>query len=102
MTVYVLYVPRGPQEVIQRYQQVLKTFGKVRTMTAALHRQNFNTGRGTIAATAAIAKLHMADPKTYSTLGFAPAVETLLGLAKRCASRVEPDFKILECCSLHT
>ncbi|XP_030638823.1 uncharacterized protein LOC115819431 [Chanos chanos] len=82
---------RGLQEVIQRYQQVLKTFGKVRTMIEAFHRHNID--RRTIAATAPIAKLHIADPKAYSTLEFEPAVETLLGFAEKCANHVTPDIK---------
>ncbi|KAK9962346.1 hypothetical protein ABG768_007716 [Culter alburnus] len=53
---------KGPEEVISRYHQVLKTFRKVRTMSEAFHRHNVD--RGTIAATAPIAELQIADPKT--------------------------------------
>ncbi|XP_067233793.1 coiled-coil domain-containing protein 106-like [Chanodichthys erythropterus] len=82
---------KGPEEVISRYNQVLKTFRKVRTMSEAFHRHNVD--RGTIAATAPIAELQIADPKTYSTLVFDPAMETLLAFAKRCASSVNPEIK---------
>ncbi|KAK2915662.1 hypothetical protein Q8A67_000036 [Cirrhinus molitorella] len=82
---------KGPGEVISRYNQVLKTFKKVCTMSEAFHRHSVD--RGTIAATAPIAELQIADPKTYSTLVFDPAMETLLAFAKRCASSVNPEIK---------
>ncbi|XP_041917648.1 uncharacterized protein LOC121681786 isoform X2 [Alosa sapidissima] len=40
---------RSPQKVIECYDQVLRTFRKVRTMTEAFHRHNID--RGTIVAT---------------------------------------------------
>nr|XP_055057214.1 coiled-coil domain-containing protein 106-like [Misgurnus anguillicaudatus]XP_055057215.1 coiled-coil domain-containing protein 106-like [Misgurnus anguillicaudatus] len=82
---------KGPEEVIRRYQQVLKTFKKVCTMSEAFHRHNVD--RGTIVATAPIAELQVADPKIYSTLVFNPAMETLLAFAKRCAGTVSPEIK---------
>ncbi|KAL1258962.1 hypothetical protein QQF64_009539 [Cirrhinus molitorella] len=82
---------KGPGEVISHYNQVLKTFKKVRTMSEAFHRHNVD--RGTIAATAPIAELQIAAPKTYSTLVFNPAMETLFAFAKRCASSVNPEIK---------
>ncbi|KAF4116712.1 hypothetical protein G5714_004201 [Onychostoma macrolepis] len=82
---------KSPGEVISRYNQVLKTFRKVRTMSEAFHRHSVD--RGTIAATAPIAELQIADPKTYSTLVFNPAMERLLAFAKRCASSVNPEIK---------
>lgn len=60
-------------------------------MSEAFHRHNVD--RGTIAATAPIAELQIADPKTYSTLVFDPAMETLLAFAKRCASSVNSEIK---------
>ncbi len=60
-------------------------------MSEAFHRHNVD--RGTIAATAPIAEIQIADPKTYSTLVFDPAMETLLAFAKRCASSVNPEIK---------
>lgn len=50
-------------------------------MSEAFHRHNVN--RGTTAATAPIAELQVADPKTYNTLVFDPAMKTLLVFAKR-------------------
>ncbi|XP_063062041.1 coiled-coil domain-containing protein 106-like [Engraulis encrasicolus] len=82
---------RTPRKVIERYQEVLRTFKKVRTMTEAFNRQHVD--RGTIVATAPIAELEAADPRLYGSLIYDSKIETLLGFAKRCGSSVTPDLK---------
>ncbi|KAL0194583.1 hypothetical protein M9458_008155 [Cirrhinus mrigala] len=70
---------------------VLKTWRKVRTTSESFCRHNVD--KGTVAAAAPIAELQIAEPKTYSTLVFDPAVETSLTFAKRRASSVHPEIK---------
>ncbi|KAL0154175.1 hypothetical protein M9458_050522, partial [Cirrhinus mrigala] len=70
---------RKPEEVIKRYKEVLKTFRKVTTMSAAFHRHGLD--RGTIASTASIAELAIADPGFYQEIKKSNK-ETLLDFAK--------------------
>ncbi|KAJ4946747.1 hypothetical protein JOQ06_008793, partial [Pogonophryne albipinna] len=63
-----------------RYKKVLKTFGRVRTMSEAFRINNVD--RGTIKMTAPIAELKIVDPDTFKTLKFDPAIDTLLSFAK--------------------
>ncbi|XP_062333982.1 coiled-coil domain-containing protein 106-like [Osmerus eperlanus] len=62
---------KGPAEVIHRYQKVLKSFSRVRTMTQAFRINGVD--RGTIKMTAPIAELKIVDPETYASLKFDPA-----------------------------
>ena len=82
---------RTPREVITRYEEVLRSFRKVRTMSAAFNKRKVD--RGTIVATAPIAELHAADPAIYGSLVFDPKTETMLGFARRCANLVTPEIK---------
>ncbi|KAI9525051.1 hypothetical protein NQZ68_012561 [Dissostichus eleginoides] len=82
---------KGPAEVGHRYKKVLKTFGRVRTMSEAF--RIYNVDRGTIKMTAPIAELKILDPDTFENLKFDPAIDTLLSFAKKCATNVTPDKK---------
>ncbi|ROJ34684.1 Coiled-coil domain-containing protein 106 [Anabarilius grahami] len=57
---------RKPEEVVKRYKEVLKTFKNVRTMSTAFNRHGVD--RGTIASTASIAELAIADPVFYQEI----------------------------------
>ncbi|KAK6481945.1 coiled-coil domain-containing protein 106-like isoform X1 [Huso huso] len=82
---------KDPEEVIERYNKVLKTFTKVKTMSQAFSRHNVD--RGTIAATAAIVELALAAPSKYETMQFNSSDETLLAFAKRCSSAIDEETK---------
>ncbi|XP_028303961.1 coiled-coil domain-containing protein 106-like [Gouania willdenowi] len=84
---------KGPAEVISRYKKVLKSFSKVRTMTEAFRINGVD--RGTIKMTAAIMELNTVDPETFKTLKYDPATETLQSFAKRCATYITPEKKII-------
>ncbi|KAK1904244.1 Coiled-coil domain containing protein 106 [Dissostichus eleginoides] len=78
-------------EVVHRYKKVLKTFGRVRTMSEAFRINNVD--RGTIKMTAPIAELKIVDPDTFESLKCDPTIDTLLSFAKKCATNVTADKK---------
>ncbi|KAI4798586.1 hypothetical protein KUCAC02_021953 [Chaenocephalus aceratus] len=82
---------KAPAEVVHRYKKVLKTSGRVRTMSEAFRVTNVD--RGTITMTAPIAELKIVDPDTSETLKFDPAIDTLLSFAKKCAADATVDKK---------
>lgn len=90
LTFIILLFSQKAREIINRYVEVLKTFKKVRTMSAAFHRHGVD--RGTIASTAAIAEFAIADPEVYRQIKKAEK-ETLLDFAKRCNALMPHESK---------
>ena len=90
---FFLWSVKGPDEAVERYKRVLKTFKRVRTMTEAFNINNVD--RGTIKLTAPIAELNIADPDTFLTLKYNPASETLAQFAQKCASHMKTEKKAI-------
>ncbi|TKS75679.1 Coiled-coil domain-containing protein 106 [Collichthys lucidus] len=84
---------KGPDEAIRRYQRVLKTFSRVRTMSEAFRINGVD--RGTIKMTAPIAELKIVDPDTFNTLKFNPATDTLMSFAKKCAAHISSEKRVI-------
>ncbi|XP_034544250.1 coiled-coil domain-containing protein 106-like [Notolabrus celidotus] len=84
---------KGPAEVIQRYDKVLNTFSRVRTMTEAFRINDVD--RGTIKMTAPIAELKYVHPEKFASLKFDPTTETLLAFARKCARNITPEKRII-------
>ena len=72
---------------------MLKTFSRVRTKTEAFRINGVD--RGTIKMTAPIAELQIVDPDLFHSLKFNPPSDTLLSFAKKCASHIRPEKRII-------
>uniref|UniRef100_A0A1A7XQG5 Coiled-coil domain containing 106 n=1 Tax=Iconisemion striatum TaxID=60296 RepID=A0A1A7XQG5_9TELE len=80
----------GVQYVIQRYKQVLSAFIKKKNMSEAF--RHLGIDRNTIANTASIAELHLADKDMVPLVGtFRQGEETLVNYAQRCTLVIDSD-----------
>lgn len=83
----------GVQYVIQRYKQVLSAFIKKKNMSDAFRRLGID--RNTIANTASIAELHLADKDMVPLVGaFRQGDETLVSYAQRCTMVIDSDAEL--------
>lgn len=83
----------GVQYVIQRYKQVLAAFIKKKNMSEAF--RHLGIDRNTIANTASIAELHLADKDMVPLVGtFRPGEETLVNYAQRCTLVIDSDAEL--------
>lgn len=83
----------GVQYVIQRYKQVLAAFIKKKNMSEAF--RHLGIDRNTIANTASIAELHLADKDMVPLVGmFRQGEETLVNYAQRCTMVIDSDAEL--------
>lgn len=80
----------GVQYVVHRYKQVLNAFNKRKNMSEAFRQLGID--RNTIANTASIAELHLANKDMVPLVGqFRQGEETLVSYAQRCTLVIESD-----------
>uniref|UniRef100_A0A8C6TIQ0 Coiled-coil domain-containing protein 106 n=1 Tax=Neogobius melanostomus TaxID=47308 RepID=A0A8C6TIQ0_9GOBI len=80
----------GVQYVVQRYKQVLSAFNKRKNMSEAFRQLGID--RNTIANTASIAELHLANKDMIPLVGqFRQGEETLVSYAQRCTMVIDSD-----------
>lgn len=80
----------GVQYVVHRYKQVLTAFNKRKNMSEAFRQLGID--RNTIANTASIAELHLANKDMVPLVGqFRQGEETLVSYAQRCTMVIDSD-----------
>lgn len=80
----------GVQYVVHRYKQVLSAFNKRKNMSEAFRQLGID--RNTIANTASIAELHLANKDMVPLVGqFRQGEETLVSYAQRCTMVIDSD-----------
>ncbi|XP_009067432.1 PREDICTED: coiled-coil domain-containing protein 106, partial [Acanthisitta chloris] len=81
---------RDAEGVLRRYQRVLRTFQRLRSMSRAF--RHHRVDRNTVALTTPIAELHLVAPEKLREVGeFDPAKERLLDYSRRCFQALDPD-----------
>ncbi|KAL0993666.1 hypothetical protein UPYG_G00111310 [Umbra pygmaea] len=83
---------RTPEEVLRRYQKVLKAFKKLGSMSKAF--QFVGTDRNTMALSSTLAEILIVEPKHIKSIQeFDPKKEKLLDYCKRCFLSLTPELK---------
>uniref|UniRef100_A0AAZ1XMV4 Coiled-coil domain containing 106a n=1 Tax=Oreochromis aureus TaxID=47969 RepID=A0AAZ1XMV4_OREAU len=83
-----LWQLQTPNDIVQRYKSLLKTFPKAKTMTKAF--QKHGLIRNTVVSTSSVGELAIAVPNVYQELlSNRPSGETVLAFAKRCEAAIQ-------------
>ncbi|XP_050184123.1 coiled-coil domain-containing protein 106 [Myiozetetes cayanensis] len=81
---------RDAEGVLRRYQRVLRTFQRLRSMSGAF--RHHRVDRNTVALTTPIAELRLVAPEKLREVGeFDPAKERLLDYSRRCFQALDPE-----------
>uniref|UniRef100_A0A3P9AX36 Coiled-coil domain containing 106a n=1 Tax=Maylandia zebra TaxID=106582 RepID=A0A3P9AX36_9CICH len=82
------FLVQTPNDIVQRYKSLLKTFPKTKTMTKAFQKHGLD--RNTVVSTSSVGELAIAVPNVYQELlSNRPSGETVLAFAKRCEAAIQ-------------
>uniref|UniRef100_A0A669B6I4 Coiled-coil domain containing 106a n=1 Tax=Oreochromis niloticus TaxID=8128 RepID=A0A669B6I4_ORENI len=77
-----------PNDIVQRYKSLLKTFPKMKTMTKAFQKHGLD--RNTVVSTSSVGELAVAVPNVYQELlSNRSSGEMVLAFAKQCEAAIQ-------------